>query len=116
MKNIDIHKARTASRSIVGSGVAVVLAAALTGCAGTPDCFKNQSYTDAQTFPKLKNTAGLSVPASDPDMQIPAVSGGPVAAYKASPQGTDSENPQSRCLTTPPPLSPSRDSDAAGQS
>lgn len=112
MKNIDIRNARTVSRSIVGGGVAVVLAVALGGCAGTPDCLKNQSYTDAKTFPKLKRTAGLSVPASDPDMQIPAVTGGPVAAYKVPPQGTDSENPQSRCLTTPPPLGPSSESSA----
>jgi len=77
----------------------------LSACSSTPSCLKSQPYTDAQQFPGLKSPPGLDVPAPDPDMQIPNVSDGPIAAYATAPAGTDPEIENSRCLTTPPPIS-----------
>lgn len=104
MNIIDSNVARPLGRKAIGGGLIVVMVAIIGGCAGTPDCLKSQRYEDASAFPKLNNPAGLEIPKPDSDMQIPNVSDGPVAAYSAAPQGTDSDNPQSRCLTTPPPL------------
>lgn len=77
----------------------------LSACSSTPDCLGKQSYTSAQQFPELKSPPGLEVPAPDPDMAIPSVSNGPIAAYATAPEGTDPKLEGSRCLTTPPPLS-----------
>lgn len=85
--------------------VAAVLA--LSACSSTPDCLKKQPYTSAQQFPELKSPPGLQVPGADPDMQIPSVSNGPIAAYAKAPAGTDPDLENSRCLTTPPPIASS---------
>lgn len=107
MNNIDNDTARSMGRRVMQGGLVIVVAAILTGCAGSPDCLKTQHYESAKAFPKLKSPAGLQIPKPDPDMEIPSVSNGPVAAYSAPPQGTDADNSQARCLTTPPPLSAS---------
>ncbi|HET7315086.1 hypothetical protein [Salinisphaera sp.] len=107
MNIIDTETARPNSRKAMSAGVAVVLAAVLGGCAGSPNCLETQRYEDAKALPKLKAPAGLSIPKPDPDMRIPDVPNGPVAAYRTAPQGTDSENPLSRCLITPPPINTS---------
>ncbi|MGB7755403.1 MAG: hypothetical protein WBL23_05015 [Salinisphaera sp.] len=104
MNDIDKDMARPLGRTVMGGGLVIVLAAILGGCAGSPDCLKTQRYQNASVFPKLKSPAGLQIPKPDPDMQIPDVSNGPIAAYSTAPQGTEADNPQSRCLTTPPPL------------
>ena len=57
-------------------------AAVLTACSSTPDCMKPQSYMNAKSFPSLKNPAGLDVPASDPNMQIPQVACAVCKAYQ----------------------------------
>lgn len=82
----------------------VLAAGTLAACSGTPNCLEKQSYENATAFPPLKAPPGLSAPKPDPDMQIPQVSSGPVRTYPAAPPGTDSTNPRSRCLTTPPPV------------
>ena len=105
--NIDKDTARPMSRRMMEGGVLLVVAAVLGGCAGTPSCLKTPRYANAKEFPKLKAPAGLTVPKPDPDWMIPSVSNGPVAAYDTAPQGTNASNPQSRCLTTPPPINTS---------
>lgn len=77
---------------------------ALSACSSTPNCLKKQSYMSAQQFPGLKSPPGLKAPGADPDMQIPSVSKGPIAAYTKAPEGTDPTLENSRCLTTPPPI------------
>lgn len=77
---------------------------ALSACSTTPDCLEKQPYMSAQQFPELTSPPGLEVPGTDPDMQIPTVSDGPIAAYAQAPEGTDPELESSRCLTTPPPM------------
>lgn len=107
MNSIDSNPARPRNRKVIGIGLPLAMAMIIGGCAGTPDCLKDQNYKHASALPKLKNPAGLTIPKSDSAMQIPSVSNGPVAAYSTAPQGTDPDNSQSRCLTTPPPLNAS---------
>ena len=107
MNIIDLYRTRPVFRGSMQAGAAIALAAFLSGCAGAPDCLKTQRYENAQVFPKLKDSAGLSVPKPDPDMQIPNITSGPVARYSVAPQGTDADNPRARCLTTPPPINTS---------
>lgn len=76
----------------------------LTACSGTPDCLKHPGYVDAKALPPLQAPAGLSVPKSDAHMSVPDVREGPVSAYATAPEGTEQDNEQARCLTTPPPL------------
>ncbi|MES1926930.1 hypothetical protein [Salinisphaera sp. T31B1] len=78
--------------------------AALSACSSTPDCMKPQSYMNAKSFPPLKSPAGLDVPPSDPNMQIPDVASGPVGTYDDVPTGVDPKDPAARCLSTPPPM------------
>jgi len=78
--------------------------AALTACSSTPDCMKPQSYMNAKSFPSLTSPAGLDVPGSDPNMQIPQVAAGAVGTYDDVPVGGDAEDPAARCLVTPPPM------------
>ncbi|MGN8160244.1 hypothetical protein ACS8YF_16400 [Salinisphaera sp. SWV1] len=104
MNKIEKVKARLMGRRAMVGGLVLLLAAVLGGCAGSPNCLTTQRYENAKVFPKLKSPAGLKIPKPDPDMKIPSVPNGPVAAYSTAPQGTDASNPQSRCLTTPPPL------------
>ncbi|RJS92666.1 hypothetical protein D3260_10560 [Salinisphaera sp. Q1T1-3] len=77
----------------------------LSACSGTPGCLKTQRYTEAKSLPALKAPPGLDVPESDDEMKVPDVRNGPVAAFAQPPEGTEQDNPQSRCLSTPPPLS-----------
>lgn len=104
MINTDKDEVRLGGRRLIGGGFALALILATAGCAGGPSCLKAQRYESAKVFPKLKDPAGLTVPQADPDMKIPSVANGPIAAYSTAPKGTESSNPQSRCLTTPPPL------------
>ena len=94
---IDMHKLK----GILGLAM---VGLTVTACSSTPNCLERQAYTDAVAFPKLQAPAGLEVPASDDQMTIPEVRNGPVAAFNEAPAGTEPDNDQSRCLTTPPVL------------
>lgn len=86
----------------------VTLAAAvaiLSACSSTPNCLKDQSYMSATQFPALKSPPGLQVPNPDADNEIPSVADGPVGSYAQAPNGTETDNEYSRCLTAPPPVS-----------
>lgn len=85
-------------------GIAIAATTLLSACSGTPDCLKQPGYADARTLPALSAPPGLKVPSSDAEMVVPDVRNGPVAAYAQPPVGTEQDNPQSRCLTAPPPL------------
>lgn len=89
----------------LGVSLFALLLVVLSGCAADTSCVQNKQYVHAETFPMLQDPPGLKVPKPDPNMQIPAVSGGPVVAYKTAPQGVDPSSPIARCLTTPPSLS-----------
>ena len=107
MNGMNSYPVCRARRKMTGAVLVAAVAAALGGCAGGPDCLKPQRYDHASVFPQLKSPPGLKIPTPDEDMQIPDVSRGPVAAYDTAPQGTEADNPRSRCLTTPPPLNAS---------
>lgn len=99
---------RIGMRKLVNVTALVVVAISATACSSTPNCLKRQGYADAIAFPKLKAPAGLEVPKSDDQMSVPDVRNGPVAAYGEAPVGTEPDNDQSRCLTTPPVLQTGR--------
>ncbi|MES1944946.1 hypothetical protein PC39_12546 [Salinisphaera sp. PC39] len=91
---------------------ALALPLAVAACANEPACMKDQPYQTAESFPPLRAPAGMSVPEPDPNMRVPEVGDGPVAAYPAE-QGEgeeDKEAARRRCLSSPPPLPENRDS------
>lgn len=72
----------------------------LAACAGNPACLSGQPYHDAEEFPPLRAPAGMAVPEPDPNLQVPEVEDGPVAAFPPE----EGEDGRQRCLSAPPPL------------
>lgn len=75
------------------------LSLVLAACAAKPACLHGQPYRDAEAFPLLRAPTGMSVPEPDPNLQVPEVADGPVAAFPA-----EDETGRERCLSIPPPL------------
>lgn len=107
-RHFGFSMCRIGMRKLLNATALVAVAISATACSGTPDCLERQGYADAIAFPKLEAPAGLEVPESDDQMSIPEVRNGPVSAYAEAPAGTEPENDQSRCLTTPPVLQTKR--------
>lgn len=82
-----------------------ILLLGLAGCSGTPACLEQASYHDVEQFPPLRAPAGMSVPEADPNLRVPEVGQGPIAAFSAQTQDEEGkEEARRRCLSSPPPL------------
>lgn len=82
---------------------------ALAGCSGTPACLQEQPYHDVEEFPPLRAPAGMRVPEADPNLRVPEVGDGPVAAFPAEQADEGKEEARRRCLSSPPSLPESSD-------
>lgn len=78
---------------------ALSLLPVLAACSAGPACLRDQPYKSAEEFPPLEAPAGMSVPQPDPNLEVPEVEDGPVAAY---PPEAGDESEGRRCLAMPP--------------
>lgn len=92
------------------AALAVVVVAALAGCASNP-CAGSHPYEHAKNGAALKGVGGLTAPAPDPSYQIPqvAASGPRFISRQRNARGKEVRF----CLATPPAMPPGAHNAAA---